>query len=139
MSTNKTQNFGLHAWAAEDDFLRSEFNENFAALDGAARVSVGTYTGDGAAERGIRLGFRPQAVFLLGSWGELTQSGGAARGGLAIDGSPAQSTSPSSTGKPDAVTVTDDGFQVYYKDERTAAVGIATNSTNVTYHYVAFR
>ena len=33
MSTNKTQNYGLHAWEAEDDFLRTEFNENFEKLD----------------------------------------------------------------------------------------------------------
>ena len=35
MSTNKTPNYNLHAWEPGDDFLRREFNENFAALDTA--------------------------------------------------------------------------------------------------------
>ena len=35
MSTNKTQNYALHAWEPEDDFLREEFNQNFAAIDAA--------------------------------------------------------------------------------------------------------
>ena len=37
MSTNKTQNYNLHAWALEDDFLTREINENFAALDAALK------------------------------------------------------------------------------------------------------
>ena len=35
MSTNKSEHLNLHLWEPEDDFLRTEFNENFAALDGA--------------------------------------------------------------------------------------------------------
>lgn len=33
MSTKKTQNYNLHSWEPGDDFLRSEFNDNFTALD----------------------------------------------------------------------------------------------------------
>ena len=36
MSTKKTQNYQLHQWEATDDFLRTEFNENFGKLDEAA-------------------------------------------------------------------------------------------------------
>ncbi|MCI8539257.1 MAG: hypothetical protein HFF18_11460 [Oscillospiraceae bacterium] len=35
MSTNKSQNLKLHLWEPEDNFLRTEFNENFAAIDTA--------------------------------------------------------------------------------------------------------
>ena len=46
MSTNKSEHLKLHLWEPEDNFLRTEFNENFSALDGAvagetaARVSA---------------------------------------------------------------------------------------------------
>ena len=33
MSTKKTTNYNLHSWEPDDDFLRSEFNENFDKLD----------------------------------------------------------------------------------------------------------
>ena len=32
-----TENYGLHQWAAEDDFLRTDFNEDFAKLDSAIK------------------------------------------------------------------------------------------------------
>lgn len=74
MSTNKTQNYQLHAWGAGDDFLRMEFNENFAAIDGLLgempankklKVVTGSYVGDGDRGRGISLGFRAKAVLAL--------------------------------------------------------------------------
>lgn len=42
MSTNKSENLGLHLWEAEDDFLRTEFNENFTAIDGAMKQEQDT-------------------------------------------------------------------------------------------------
>lgn len=38
MSSNKTPNYRLHAWEPGDHFLRSEFNENFAAIDTAIKT-----------------------------------------------------------------------------------------------------
>ena len=38
MSTNKSQNLKLHLWEPEDNFLRTEFNENFAAIDAALKA-----------------------------------------------------------------------------------------------------
>ena len=35
MSANKTPNYKLHTWEPSDHFLRTEFNENFAAIDTA--------------------------------------------------------------------------------------------------------
>ena len=55
MSTNKTQNYALHTWEPEDDFLREEFNQNFAAIDailkGKAEMVFGTYTGNKSSQR----------------------------------------------------------------------------------------
>ena len=110
MSTNKTEHHALHAWEPEDDFLLSEFNENFAAIDGTLpankklRLVTGTYTGNGADGRVIEVGFRPRlvlahvrpngyfegcALFLDGApdggdhtLGHITDSGFAVRGSL---------------------------------------------------------
>ncbi len=49
MSTNKTQNYHLHAWEAGDDFLRTEFNENFAASDAARKAIAGTVSAEQTA------------------------------------------------------------------------------------------
>ena len=69
MSQNQTERFGLHLWEAEDYFLRTEFNENFARLDTAMstlaegfRAVTGTYVGDGTVDRLIDVGFRPKVV-----------------------------------------------------------------------------
>ena len=69
MSTNKSERYQLNLWEPGDDFIRTEFNENFEKLDGAARVVFGTYTGDGAATRHIELGFTPRVVYLNDSQG----------------------------------------------------------------------
>ena len=38
MSTHKSQTLNLHLWEPNDDFLRTEFNENFTALDSAVKA-----------------------------------------------------------------------------------------------------
>ena len=38
MSTNKTQNYQFHAWAPEDEHLRTELNANFTKLDTALKA-----------------------------------------------------------------------------------------------------
>ena len=85
--TNYTAHYQLHQWEPEDSFLRTDFNEDFAKIDGAlggkaeqsavdtlaeqvAGKSVlvtGSYTGDGEASRTIELGFSPKAVLLASS------------------------------------------------------------------------
>ena len=78
-----TTNYQLHQWEAEDDFLRTDFNEDFAKIDaaikevetaantaltaltttvnGKAEVDTGRYTGNGD-EQTITLGYTPRAV-----------------------------------------------------------------------------
>ena len=102
MSTNKTTNYNLHSWFPEDDFLRTEMNENFtkldtllknetaalsAALGQKARVTVGSYTGDGALDRTISLPFTPKAVLLFNQEG-MTYYSNTYIGGLAVEGVP---------------------------------------------------
>ena len=74
MSTNKTQNYNLHKWEADDDFLRTEFNENFAKIDAqAVRIITGTYTGSQGQKvstpQHIELGVRPRAVIISSNRG----------------------------------------------------------------------
>lgn len=70
MSTNKTQNYQLHAWEPGDNFLLSEINANFAAIDGSLpqakglRIVTGSYMGDGTKDRPICLGFRPRLIVI---------------------------------------------------------------------------
>ena len=75
MSTNKTQNYQLHAWEPGDDFLLSEINANFAVIDALLaeiprnkklRIVTGSYTGNSSDPQTITLGFRPTAVLVVG-------------------------------------------------------------------------
>ena len=79
---NYTEHYQLHQWEPTDDFLRTDFNEDFAKIDAAlgekagveelaevqalagskCRVVTGSYTGSGTSERTITLGFRPKVV-----------------------------------------------------------------------------
>ena len=73
-----TENFGLHQWVPEDDFLRTDFNEDFAKIDAAiqaakaqaedledskAELVVGSYTGNGSSKT-ISVGFQPRMVVI---------------------------------------------------------------------------
>ena len=74
---NYTEHYQLHQWEPSDNFLRTDFNQDFARIDTGMRaakaqaerlerekaeISTGAYTGDNAASRTIHLGFRPRAV-----------------------------------------------------------------------------
>jgi len=79
MSANKTQNFGLHVWEAGDDFLRSEFNENFAAIDRIMpEVVMGRFAGlaeyNDPAIQPIELGFQPKAVLVVPDDGDFSEN-----------------------------------------------------------------
>ena len=76
-----TSNYGLHQWAPEDNFLRTDFNQDLEKIDTAlgqkaegstvdalenqvekkAELVIGSYTGNGASQV-IELGFRPSFV-----------------------------------------------------------------------------
>ena len=76
MASNQTTNYGLHVWEPEDDFLRSEFNENNETIDTAIaeavasglKINYGSYTGDGTSSRTILFPFAPILVILVGNF-----------------------------------------------------------------------
>ena len=116
VSQNQTERFGLHLWEPGDDFLREEFNENFEALDDAARVVYGVYIGDGTNGRAILLGFAPKTVLVERASGVRDQYVQA--GGLAMPGQHSLGGS---------VTVTNQGF----------SVDISNNIDNNLFFYLA--
>ena len=128
-----TEHYGLHQWESTDDFLRTDFNADFAAIDGAlgakCEMTVGSYVGDGEESRTISLPFQPQAVLLTNSEGE-TYRFPETTGGLALAGHPLASYQ---YGDP-CLAVAGSGFQVGQSDRY-----VNTNATGMAYHYAAFR
>lgn len=130
MSTNQSEHYQLHLWEPEDNFLRSEFNENFTKLDGAAKVTFGSYTGDGESSRLIPLGFTPAAVYLCRNDGTDTTEYGFC-GGLAMPGLPAFYTASCPQ-----LAVEKGGFRV--KNASAGSRQIMGNVLNTVYYYMAF-
>ncbi|MCI9403611.1 MAG: hypothetical protein HFF04_08075 [Oscillospiraceae bacterium] len=132
MSANKTENYKLHTWEASDDFLRQEFNENFAAIDAAIHENVvaGAYIGDGADRQAIDLGFTPKAVLVMDERGEASYST-YIRGGLAVSGGPCR------YGDQEIIVIVEGGFRAVY--DHSKYVDIGANIKGETYHYLAFR
>ena len=76
MSTNKSEHLNLHLWEPEDDFLRTEFNENFEKIDEtcgailtpAGKASAcGSFLVSGSTENGstvLSLDFEPRYIIL---------------------------------------------------------------------------
>jgi hypothetical protein len=120
MSTNKTEHYGLHAWEAGDDFLRTEFNENFAILD--ALAVAGSYQGDDQGSQDIQLGFRPRLVIITQQDGYMT-GGSGTLGGIFPDSG--------YSGK--KCNILDDGFRVW--SESTTHM----DDSYYTFYYIAFR
>ena len=132
-----TTNYQLHQWEASDDFLRTDFNEDFAKIDAGiaaalaasvdkAKAVSGAYTGNGESTRGFNLGFQPIAVLVEVSTGG-RDGGYSVRGGLAVtDGVlAAQGTA--------ALRITASGFQA---EAHTYA---SVNTSGTVYHYLAVR
>ena len=79
MASNYTENYQLPLWAADDAFLRAEFNDANEKIDAAIaevaaatpQIVCGEYDGDatnlpanGGATKEITLGFRPKALII---------------------------------------------------------------------------
>ena len=138
-----TPNYGLHQWVPEDNFLRTDFNEDFEKLDtglntaqsvadqalttanGKARMVSGYYIGDGEERRTITLDFTPEAVCLEDREGERRSQ--AVCGGLAVEGMLACYDMMSG-----GIQIIENGFIV------RSNVYALTNRVNHTYNYAAF-
>ena len=147
MSSNKTTNYQLHSWEPGDDFLRSEFNENFAALDTAikgvetgassalagarsaltnqvnakAEIVAGSYVGTNTDNREITVGFRPKAVLVYSYYGFYYNKN--YYGGVVTESEAMVS-----------VALTDTGFSVRHNGSY-----FMVNSSSYTYFYLAIR
>ena len=138
---NQTTNYKLNQWEPEDDFLRTDFNEDNAKIEEAlnlkCEVIVGSYTGNNATERTISLGATPKAVFVCGRSGLLYDSS-YIYGGLAVTGSGVNSMNGGTVYSPAAVEITNGGFIVRYSgDTRYGGTRLHTNSTLLQYNYIA--
>ena len=134
MSSYLTEHYQLHTWEPGDDFLRTEFNENFEALDGAlaGKIAVGSYTGDGEAEQFISLGFTPSAVFVNDDSGYVAyhnNSSGRYYGGMALKGGPLVISGST------ILSVEEGGFRVY----PNGSASVYTNITGSVFYYAALR
>lgn len=145
MSTNKSQNLNLHLWEPEDDFLRTEFNENFTAVDSAVKsaqtaavnaqqtadkalslpYATGSYTGNGK-DISINLGFRPSFLMISGMRSAYVGGAGEYSNYNIMTGGNVVS---------DRVALTDTGFIAKYFD--AGSPNVAVNGR--TYDYIAFR
>lgn len=126
---NYTENYQLHQWEPGDDFLRTDFNEDFQKIDAAmgkfSKVGYvfGSYVGNNVYPRAIELGFQPTAVLLFTRYGH-TNASGAIFGGLFTQEVPLGNTDTP------VAQVTATGFEL------TAAT---SNRTNDHYVYLAFK
>ena len=71
-----TENYQLHQWVPEDDFLRTDFNTDFQkidtalagiqeAVDGKTRIREGSYTGNGSTSlRTVATSGTPKVLLL---------------------------------------------------------------------------
>ena len=117
----------------EDDFLRSDFNEDFQKIDAAIRAAkaqaegletskaactTGTYSGNNSS-KDINLGFQPKAILVENSGGSASIGGR----GLALWGSPVIASSGAT------IALTGSGF----------TVAGAANSSGAIYYYMALQ
>lgn len=73
MASNHTKHLELNQWTGDDNFVRTDFNEDNAKIDAAvatkAELAWGSYRGTTntpyADWRSINLGYYPQAVFVV--------------------------------------------------------------------------
>ena len=99
------------------------------------KMTVGTYTGDGAETKVINLGFTPKAVLVMYSWGvmyDTSTTKDSITGGLAMRESPAY------RGACIAVEIVSQGFAVHYNTNTGSNQYAYTNRANFPYHYIAF-
>ena len=151
--TNYTAHYQLHQWEPEDSFLRTDFNEDFAKIDGAlggkaeqsavdtlaeqvagkSELVTGSYTGDGEDSRTIELGFSPKAVLLASGSGPINYNS-SRYGGLALEGAEVNTDWESTSGEP-VLRVVTGGFQVFYDYDEE----VFSNVDRYRYHYLALR
>ena len=148
MASNYTENYQLPIWAADDAFLRTEFNDANQKIDGAlagkagktelaaeeqmvesrVRIATGSYDGTDNTQD-IELGVQPAAVLLFSEEGETHYSvtyGGLMTRDLSLR---------SNNGTVVAAKITETGFLAY----GTSKGGCCTNLSGKRYYYLAVK
>ena len=139
MATNHTTNYQLNLWEPQDDFLRSEFNENTQKIDAAVKTCFqpgnlpwvfGSFIQPKTEDVTVTLGFRP-SLLILASQGP---SVGVALGGAGI----VVGDNPNYSGFNEVIhglycQLLDDGFKI------TSGMSFFNDTKDVTTQYVAFR
>ena len=130
MASGQTANYGLNQWAAEDQVVRTEFNEDNAKIDAALNslgCIAGFYKGDGKAGRLIEVGFQPSAVLIVRDGGVFNMSGSVttvSEGAFAVNGRDAKNYAGSRS-----AAIAETGFQVWD----------TVNASGKYYHYLAMK
>ena len=126
-----TPNYGLHQWVPEDNFQRTDFNEDLQKIDMAlgakSEIVIGVYTGNGGSSQTIYLGFQPKAVLVENQLGQRTYNSGI-HGGLATPDMPLKYNDTM------AMEIYSSGFRVYYTQYQSN-----TNASGEKFIYVAFK
>ena len=116
-----TEHYHLHQWEPEDNFLRTDFNEDFRVLDKALalkpEILSGSYTGDDARSRDISLGVSPDMYTY---------------GGLALQGAPVTMRDGN------LVEITSSGIRVARGDLIEGRFYADANQSGMSYYYIAF-
>lgn len=133
----KTTNYQLDQWTADDSFLRTDFNEDFAKLDAALggiasrvpKVATGTYVGSGTNNtKSVTLSFRPKVVIAWGNHSDIQKSAFPLYSAMAVDGQ----------NYTRALTITDTGFTATtYYNSSYGQYYPSLNENNMTYLYLA--
>lgn len=95
---------------------------------------TGVYTGDGETSQSINLGFQPKAVFVFPQ----KNSASYLKLGLALNGYEANQVSAFSESNTRLVTITQTGFDVYYKSSGSNIYS-RTNEASQVYYYLAWK
>ena len=136
MSTNRTENYQLHVWGAEDEERLAEINENFATIDeglgSKCEVVTGGYVGsknNTDDHQNVELGFSPRMVLVWAMNGLPNISGfnymGAAMG---LKGAPGAASQYSSN-----IRVLENGFRV------RSDSNCSLNDSGTQYYFMAVR
>ena len=160
---DKTSNYNLNQWSKDDRVLMEDFNADNAKLDAAikaqanalaslqaavsalqtavskkqdaasaVKLTFGTYIGNGEESQTIYLPFTPKAVLVFDQAGQVSESYTSQYyGGLAFPGHPA--SAPSQT----VLSVTTNGFTVFYKNDSNSKRSF-TNAHGRNFYYIAF-
>ena len=123
--------------ASGDSNLQQQINTHSVQIAGKCEIVLGTYTGDGAKERFINLGFTPKAIYSVPLGGRVSDN---TRwyGGFAMQNSPVINTNGNRT----VLKIETNGFRVFNDgDQMRPNSSNGDGSTNVplTYYYIAFR